>query len=142
MDSPKQNTVRDACRIAKPYWISEEKRSAWGLLVAVVALNLGNVYISVRSAGTWLTIKIGRPLVPRNFRQQRFEADFRFSLVRLRENAESVALYRGETMELGSFQEEWANSFYTPASLSADGHGRCGAALPRGEIITALQQKG
>ena len=48
MDSPKQNMVRDAWRIAKPYWISEEKRSAWGLLVAVVALNLGNVYISVR----------------------------------------------------------------------------------------------
>ena len=29
MDSPKKNTVRDAWRIAKSYWISEEKRSAW-----------------------------------------------------------------------------------------------------------------
>ena len=48
MDSPKQNVVRDAWWIAKSYWISQEKRSAWGLLVAVVALNLGNVYISVR----------------------------------------------------------------------------------------------
>src|ERR1700751_3786572 len=48
MDSAKQNMVRDAWRIAKSYWVSEEKRSAWGLLVAVVALNLGNVYISVR----------------------------------------------------------------------------------------------
>ena len=260
MDSPKQNMVRDAWRIAKSYWISEEKRSAWGLLVAVVALNLGNVYISVRinewnnafynalqkfdggeffrqlalfgvlaslyivmavyalylnqmlqirwrrwltrryldawltdrayyqlelkpaadnpdqrisedlnqftsyvltlalglltsvvslvsfmvilwglsgpaniplgtwgvlhvpgylvwvallyaGAGTWLTIKIGRPLVPLNFRQQRFEADFRFSLVRLRENAESVALYRGEAMELGTFQKRFRSLF-------------------------------
>src|SRR6202011_69909 len=61
-------------------------------------------------AGTWLTIKIGRPLVPLNFDQQRFEADFRFSLVRLRENAESVALYCGEAMELGIFQERFRRS--------------------------------
>ena len=61
--------------------------------------------------GTWLTIKIGRPLVPLNFDQQRFEADFRFSLVRLRENAESIALYRGEAMELGVFQERFRNVF-------------------------------
>ena len=38
--------------------------------------------------------------MPLNFDQQRLEADFRFSLVRLREDAESVALYRGEAMEL------------------------------------------
>jgi vitamin B12/bleomycin/antimicrobial peptide transport system ATP-binding/permease protein len=44
-------------------------------------------------AGTWLTVKIGRPLVSLNFLRQRFEADFRFSLVRLRENAESIAFY-------------------------------------------------
>ncbi len=51
------------------------------------------------SIGTWLTIKIGQPLVPLNFDRQRFEADFRFSLVRLRENAESVALYGGQRTE-------------------------------------------
>ena len=61
--------------------------------------------------GTWLTIKIGRPLVPLNFDQQRLEANFRFSLVRLRENAESVALYRGEAMELGVFQERFRGVF-------------------------------
>jgi putative ATP-binding cassette transporter len=49
--------------------------------------------------GTYGTIKIGRPLVALNFAQQRYEADFRFSLVRLRENAESVALYGGERRE-------------------------------------------
>ncbi len=49
--------------------------------------------------GTALTILIGRRLVGLNFQQQRFEADFRFGLVRIRENAESVALYRGETVE-------------------------------------------
>jgi len=50
-------------------------------------------------AGTWLTHKIGRPLIKLNFDQQRFEADFRFGLMRLRENAEGIALYRGEKGE-------------------------------------------
>jgi putative ATP-binding cassette transporter len=54
-------------------------------------------------AGTWLTVKIGRPLVGLNFQQQRYEADFRFNLVRLRENAESVAFYGGERREFRSF---------------------------------------
>lgn len=49
--------------------------------------------------GTALTILIGRRLVGLNFQQQRYEADLRFGLVRIRENAESVALYRGEREE-------------------------------------------
>jgi vitamin B12/bleomycin/antimicrobial peptide transport system ATP-binding/permease protein len=260
MDAAKRSAVRDAWRLTKPYWKSEEKWSAWGLLLAVIGLNLGNVYISVRinewnnafytalqafnageffhqlgifsvlaafyiafavyalylnqmlqirwrrwltrrylgswladrafyqlqlgsttdnpdqrisedlnqfttyvltlslglltsvvslvsflfilwglsgpatialgnwgtlhipaylvwaallyaGVGTLLTIKIGRPLVPLNFAQQRFEADFRFSLVRLRENAESVAFYGGEAVELGVFQERFRSVF-------------------------------
>jgi len=53
--------------------------------------------------GSWLTHKIGRPLIGMEFDQQRFEADYRFSLVRLRENSEGVALYRGEPIELENF---------------------------------------
>jgi putative ATP-binding cassette transporter len=49
--------------------------------------------------GTWLTHLVGRPLFQLNFRQQRVEADFRYALVRLRENVEGVALYGGETEE-------------------------------------------
>jgi putative ATP-binding cassette transporter len=49
--------------------------------------------------GTLLTHLIGRPLVALNFQQQRFEADFRFNLVRTRENAEQIALLRGEPIE-------------------------------------------
>jgi putative ATP-binding cassette transporter len=49
--------------------------------------------------GTWLTHLVGRPLAILNFRKQRVEADFRFALVRLRENTEGVALYGGETEE-------------------------------------------
>ena len=46
-----------------------------------------------------MTHLIGRPLVGLNFRQQRFEADFRFNLVRVRENSEQIALLRGEDAE-------------------------------------------
>jgi putative ATP-binding cassette transporter len=259
-DTARRQIMRDAWRLAKPYWTSEEKWSAWGLLLAVIALNLGNVYISVRinawnnafynalqafnsgelfrqlstfcilvafaiamsvyalylnqmlqirwrrwltrrylgawladhahyqlqlrdttdnpdqriaedlnqftayalslllglltsgvslvsflvilwglsgpaeipigkwgtvhipaylvwtalfyaGVGTWLTVKIGRPLVRLNVARQRFEADFRFSLVRFRENAESVALYGGEPVELRVFNERFRSVF-------------------------------
>jgi putative ATP-binding cassette transporter len=49
--------------------------------------------------GTTLTHLIGWPLVGLNFRQQRYEADFRFNLVRARENAEQIALLHGEGVE-------------------------------------------
>ncbi|MGN0902400.1 MAG: ABC transporter ATP-binding protein/permease, partial [Succinivibrio sp.] len=49
--------------------------------------------------GTILTFIIGKPLVKLNFRQQRYEADFRFSLIRIRENSESISLYRGQKSE-------------------------------------------
>ncbi|MGA2055073.1 MAG: ABC transporter ATP-binding protein/permease [Bradyrhizobium sp.] len=49
--------------------------------------------------GTALTHWIGSPLVMLNFQQQRFEADFRFNLVRVRENSEQIALLSGESAE-------------------------------------------
>src|SRR5262245_31783015 len=55
--------------------------------------------------GTWLTNWVGRPLVRLNFDQQRYEADFRFGLVRFRENTEGVALYRGEADMLPGFHD-------------------------------------
>ena len=49
--------------------------------------------------GTALTHLIGWRLIPLNFQQQRYEADFRFNLVRTRENAEQIAALRGEAAE-------------------------------------------
>jgi putative ATP-binding cassette transporter len=49
--------------------------------------------------GTALTHLIGWRLIPLNFQQQRFEADFRFNLVRTRENAEQIAALGGEAAE-------------------------------------------
>ncbi len=61
--------------------------------------------------GTVLTAVIGRKLIKLNFDQERFNADFRFSLVRLRENSESVALYRGEARERERFLARFARVF-------------------------------
>jgi putative ATP-binding cassette transporter len=49
--------------------------------------------------GTLVTHWIGHPLVALNFNQQRYEADFRFNLVRVRENGEQIALLQGEQAE-------------------------------------------
>ncbi|MEH6949864.1 ABC transporter ATP-binding protein/permease [Nitrobacter sp. NHB1] len=49
--------------------------------------------------GTVLTHLIGRPLIGLDYRQQQYEADFRFNLVRVRENSEQIALLRGEEAE-------------------------------------------
>ncbi len=59
------------------------------------------VWVAVAYAvvGTWLTHRVGHKLVALNFLQQRREADFRFSMMRMRENAESVAFYHGEEQE-------------------------------------------
>lgn len=57
--------------------------------------------------------RIGRALTRINFNQQRFEADFRYRMTRIRENSESIALYGGEGDELkgldGSFVNIWRN---------------------------------
>jgi putative ATP-binding cassette transporter len=50
-------------------------------------------------AGSWATYLIGRPLVGVNFALERYNADFRYRMVRIRENAESIALYHGEPVE-------------------------------------------
>ena len=65
------------------------------------------VWVSILYAvgGTWLTDWIGRPLIGLNFDRQRYEADFRFGLVRFRENTEGVALYRGEMDEFRGFRK-------------------------------------
>jgi putative ATP-binding cassette transporter len=60
---------------------------------------------------TWIAIRLGRPLIDLNFTQQRREADFRFSLVRLRENSESVAFYGGEPRELDIFSDRFGKVF-------------------------------
>jgi vitamin B12/bleomycin/antimicrobial peptide transport system ATP-binding/permease protein len=57
--------------------------------------------------GTALTQWIGSPLVNLDFQQQRYEADFRFNLVRARENSEQIALLQGENAERQRLSERF-----------------------------------
>jgi putative ATP-binding cassette transporter len=58
--------------------------------------------------GTALTQWIGSPLVNLDFNQQRLEADFRFNLVRVRENSEQIALLKGEPAERERLSERFS----------------------------------
>ena len=66
--------------------------------------------------GTYITHIVGRKLVKINFIQQKYEADFRFSMIRLRESAESVAFYHGGGEEKkileGRFHKLLVNTVY------------------------------
>lgn len=57
--------------------------------------------------GTYFSHKVGKKLISLNYDQQRYEADFRFSMVRVRENSESIAFYGGETPEKQNFQDRF-----------------------------------
>ena len=59
--------------------------------------------------GTLFTHLLGRALIALNFQQQRYEADFRFNLVRVRENSEQIALLRGEQAERDRLLLRFAN---------------------------------
>ncbi len=100
-----------------------------GILWSKSAL-LVYVVIGYSLVGTGLTALIGRRLVRLNFNQLRYEADFRYSLVHVRDNTESIAFYQGEKPEIdqigGRFRSVLKNfglligwqrnlSFYTTA---------------------------
>ncbi len=68
------------------------------------------VWVAIAYAlfGSLIAHWVGKPLIKLNFEQERYEADFRYSLVRVRENSEGIALYRGESVELGSLNGRFA----------------------------------
>ncbi|PWC17513.1 ABC transporter permease [Brenneria roseae subsp. roseae] len=81
----------------------------WGLSGTLSLTLLGHEFqvpgymlwvgIAYALLGSWLMEKIGRPLVGLSYQQQRCEADFRYQLMRIRESAEQIAFYRGESEE-------------------------------------------
>lgn len=81
--------------------------------------------IAYAGIGSIVVGLVGWPLVSKNFYRQRFEADFRFGLIRVRENAEAVALYRGEIQEQNQLndrfqriKENWWGIMRTTKSLN------------------------
>jgi vitamin B12/bleomycin/antimicrobial peptide transport system ATP-binding/permease protein len=57
------------------------------------------VAVVYAAIGSWLTYKVGRPLIRIAYDMERYNADFRYRMIRVRENAESIALYKGEPDE-------------------------------------------
>ena len=71
------------------------------------------VWVALIYAVIWTLVaaRVGNPLIHLNYHQQRLQADFRFSLMRLRENSEAVALYRGEAKERANFDQRFEHVF-------------------------------
>jgi len=82
-------------------WSLSDALTVFGVTIPGYMVWVAVVYAIV---GTWLAHVIGKPLIQIGFDQQRYEADFRFSMARLRENTEGVALYGGEASELQNFR--------------------------------------
>lgn len=76
---------------------------ATGAAFLIVLWFISPILVGVLAAcvavGSLLTVVIGRPLIGINFNQRRREADFRYALVGLRNNAEAIAFYGGERRE-------------------------------------------
>lgn len=70
-----------------------------GILYSIYPPLFG-VLLAYALGGTFLSVKFGQQLVGLNFEQETREANFRYSLVRIRENAESIAFYGGEKNEM------------------------------------------
>lgn len=94
------NSVVTLASFAAILWNLSGSMPLFGITVPGYMLWVALVYAII---GTWLVNVIGRPLIGLNFQQQQYEANFRYSLVRLRENAEGVALYGGEAQEARTF---------------------------------------
>lgn len=79
-------------------------------LVGAISIPGYMVWVAIlyASIGTWIAHTIGHPLIGLNFEQERREADFRYGLVRVRENAESIAVYGGEAKEQSGLGQRFA----------------------------------
>ena len=87
-------------------WALSGPMSLFGVAIPGYLVWVALLYAVV---GTWLTHLVGRKLAGLRFIQQRVEANFRFSLVRLRENTEGVALYGGEAEERLTLNSRFAD---------------------------------
>jgi putative ATP-binding cassette transporter len=94
--------------------------------------------------GTFLANIVGRRLISLNFLRQNYEANFRFALVRVRENAEGIALYHGEQREAESLNARFIDVFnngwrvlFTQAQLAfyQAGYGQLAIIFPY--VVTA-----
>jgi vitamin B12/bleomycin/antimicrobial peptide transport system ATP-binding/permease protein len=108
----------------------------WGLSSTAPLLIFGTDYsfpgylfwiaIAYAAVGTAIAHFIGQPLIGYNFKQQRYESDFRFAIVRVWDHAEPVALMRGEPIErkilnfrFGELVKNWTRLIRRQTGLTA-----------------------
>ena len=85
---------------------------AFSIALWQISQKLVYILVIYSVVGTVLVVGVyGRKLVQINFEQIRKEADFRFGLVRIRENSESIAFYRGETQENQNLKRKFSQVF-------------------------------
>jgi putative ATP-binding cassette transporter len=85
----------------------------WSISRALVGL-----LVVYAVAGTWLSFAVfGKPLIRLNFLQLRKEANFRFGLIRARENAEAIAFYHGEAAEQQQMRARFRRLFDNYSAL-------------------------
>ncbi|ERT05480.1 ABC transporter family protein [Lyngbya aestuarii BL J] len=77
-----------------------------------ISKNLSVFLLFYAVFGTVITVLIGRRLIPLNFNQLRREADFRYGLIHVRDNAESIAFYQGEEQESIQIKERFMRAFH------------------------------
>ncbi|WP_413164469.1 ABC transporter ATP-binding protein/permease [Capilliphycus salinus ALCB114379] len=92
------NSIIDVISFSGILWTISKKLSVFLLFYAIF--------------GTAITVLIGRRLIPLNFNQLRLEADFRYGLVHVRDNAESIAFYQGEEQESLQIKERFLRAFH------------------------------
>lgn len=85
---------------------------AFGGVLWSISRLLVAILVAYALLGTVLTFAVfGKPMIGLNFQQLRREADFRFGLIRVRENAEAIAFYRGEEREAEHVLERFASLY-------------------------------
>ncbi len=86
--------------------------AAFSVVLWRISPNLVGLLIIYAIAGTIITVGVfGKQLIKINFNQLKKEADFRFGLVRIRENSESIAFYQGEQQESSNLKSLFSNVF-------------------------------
>lgn len=86
--------------------------AAFSVVLWTISRTLVGFLAGYAVVGTTLALYVfGNPLILLNFLQIKREADFRFGLMRLRENAESIAFYRGEAPERQALDRQFGAVF-------------------------------
>lgn len=87
-------------------WSLSGVLAMFGIQIPRAMVFLAYIYVAV---ATVFAVWLGRPLIRLNFLNERFNADFRYALIRLREYGENIAFYRGEKVEQATLASRFAN---------------------------------